>query len=244
MTARASRSFPSLLVTGTVCLLAAGAHVLGGGTLPAPEISVALIALVLATVSLVLGPRLSIGKVAGILGVGQVVLHQALSLLSAETTCGSSMPARHQHRIEAASCLSLAPEPVVHVDPGLSMPLAHLLAAAVTDAFIARAEAILLRINDWYHRLTHALQPVSIVWNGPVRTIYSYGQVLAPWTTYRADPIRGPPPHQVPLTWTELTGTAGSKGTQNPVTPPSRRPSTAEIPATPAKGLFPCVLSK
>lgn len=200
MTARASRPLPSLLVTGTVCLLAAGAHVLGGGTLPTPEFSVALVALVLATVSLVLGPGVSIGKVAAILSVGQVVLHQALSLLSAETTCGSSMPARHQHRIEAASCLSLAPEPVVHVDPGLSMPLTHLLAAATTGALIARAEAILLQINDWYHRLTHALQPVFIIWNGPPRAIYSYGQVLAPWATHRADPIRGPPAHQVPLT--------------------------------------------
>ncbi len=236
MTARPSRPLPSLLVTGTVCLLAAGAHVLGGGTLPAPEVSVALIALVLATVSLVLGPGLSIGKVSGILGVGQVVLHQALSLLSAETTCGTTTPSRHEHGSEAGGCLSLAPEPIVHVDPGLSMPLAHLLAAAVTGAFLARAEATLLRINDWYHRLTHALQPVSIVWNGPPRAIYSYGQVLAPWTTYRADAIRGPPPHHVPFDRTDLTGLGQRE--RGSVTPPSRRTSIAEIPATPVKGLF------
>ena len=84
MTARVLRHVRPLLVTGAVWELPAGAHVLGGGRLPEAEISVALMALVLSAVTLVLGRRLCLGRVVGVLGIGQVLLHEAFSPFSRE----------------------------------------------------------------------------------------------------------------------------------------------------------------
>lgn len=65
----------SLLVTGAIFLLAADAHVLGGGTLPAAETLVVLIALVLTAGMFVGGNRWSRG-IAAVLVIRQVLLQQ------------------------------------------------------------------------------------------------------------------------------------------------------------------------
>lgn len=201
MNAGVLRLVRPLLVTGTVWMLAAGAHVLGGGTLPAAEISTALIALVLMVVMFVLGRRLSMGRIAAVLGIGQVLLHQALSLLSAETACGTSLPGSHHHAVQAGACLTQVPEPLPQADAGLAMSLAHLLAAAVTAALLSRAEAALWRLVAWFRPLTQALKPVTIFWGGLPRVGPGSRPVPSPWRNHRANGIRGPPAHSVPLAW-------------------------------------------
>jgi hypothetical protein len=190
-----------VLVTGAVWLLAASAHVLGGGTLPATDTSTALIALVLLAAVIVRGRQWSLGRIAAVVGTGQVLLHQAFSLLSHETSCMISPHGNRHHAAPAGVCLTEAPESLMHADPGLAMPLAHVLAAAVTAALLSRAEAALWRLASWFHRLTQALQPATLFWCGPLAVACGLGPVPTPWRNSRADGIRGPPAHGFSFAW-------------------------------------------
>lgn len=145
--------------------------------------------------------RLSIGRIAAVLGIGQVLLHQALSLLSVETACGTSLRRSHHHAVQPAACLTQVPEPLLHADAGLAMSLAHLLAAAVTAALLSRAQAALWRLVAWFRPLMHALKPVTIFWGGPPRVGPGSRPILSPWQNHCANGIRVPPPHSVPLAW-------------------------------------------
>jgi hypothetical protein len=198
MDARVLHLVRPLLVTGTVWLLAAGAHVLGGGTLPPAETSMALIALVLVAVMLVLGRQLGMGRIAAVVSIGQLLLHQALSLLSHAPCVTSPHGGLHQ-AATAGPCLAGAPEPLMHTDQGLAMPVAHILATAITAALLNRAEAALWRLVAWFRTLTQALRPVSISWYGQPRVDCGSGPVPTPWRNHRADGIRGPPAHSVSL---------------------------------------------
>ncbi|WP_458781298.1 hypothetical protein [Arthrobacter sp. D3-16] len=187
-------------MTGAVWLLAAGAHVLGGGTLPAAETSTALIALLLLAVMVVLRRRISMAGMAAVVGIGQVLLHQALSLLSQETPCAASAHGTPQHAAPAVACPIDAHEALMHADPGTAMPVAHVLAAAVTATLLGRAEAALCRLVDWFRPLTRALHPATISLSGLPRSACGSGPVATPWRNHRADGIRGPPVQCVPFT--------------------------------------------
>ncbi|ADX75161.1 hypothetical protein Asphe3_40950 (plasmid) [Pseudarthrobacter phenanthrenivorans Sphe3] len=202
MSAGVLRLVRPLLVAGTVWLFAAGAHVLGGGTLPAAEISVALFALVLAAVTLVLGRQWSLGRIAGVVGVGQVLLHEAFSFLSRQTSCGTSPHGGGHHAVQAGACLAQAPEPLLHADTGLSMSLAHLLAAAATAIMLSRAEAALWRVAAWLlHPLTRTLQPVTVLLTEAPCAGSGTRPVPTSWRNLRVDGIRGPPRCVVPFGW-------------------------------------------
>lgn len=112
MTARVLRLVRPLVVTGAVWVLPAGAHVLGGGRLPAAEISVALMALVWSAVTLVLGRRLFLGRVVGVPGIGQVLLHEAFSPFSREAAGGTSLHGSGHHAEQAGACRTQGPEPL------------------------------------------------------------------------------------------------------------------------------------
>ena len=189
-----------VLVTGAVWLFAASAHVLGGGTLPATDTSTALIALVLLAAVMVRGRQWSLGGIAAVVGIGQVLLHQAFSLLSHETSCMTSPQGYRHHAVPAGICLTGTPESLMHADPGPAMSLVHVLAAAVTAALLSRAEAALWRLASWFHRLTQTLQPAMLFWWGPLAVACGLGPVPTPWRNHRADGIRGPPVQCAPFT--------------------------------------------
>lgn len=199
MTAPGLRLVRPLVVTGAVWLLAAGAHVLGGGFLPEVGISTALIALVMAVVMLVLGRGFSMGRIAAVIGIGQVLLHEALSLLTHGTPCDAASHGSGHHVLQASACLTQAPEPLTHTDAGAGMVLAHLVAAAVTAATVSRVETALRRVVAWFSPLTRILRPVTVLRAGPRLAESGPGPVPTPWRNHRADGIRGPPGHGVSL---------------------------------------------
>ncbi|WP_051629055.1 hypothetical protein [Arthrobacter sp. UNC362MFTsu5.1] len=167
MTAGTLRLVRCLLVTGTVVGLAAGAHVLGGGALPAPEIVAALTCLVLASVMQVTGRDLSLGRIAAVLGGSQILLHEAFTVLSTGSACqAAASPAAHQGDHGSALCLSPAlagsAHTVGHDGAGVAMMLAHLLAVAVSALLISRAEAALVQVMAWLRPLMHAPCPVIV----------------------------------------------------------------------------------
>ena len=79
------------VVASVVVALAGLAHVLGGGTLPAGVVLVALTSLVLAVCVALAGRRLGVVAVTAVLGVGQLVLHHAFTVLAA-TGCAAPVP--------------------------------------------------------------------------------------------------------------------------------------------------------
>lgn len=203
MSARVLRLVRPLLVAGTMWVFAAGAHVLGGGTLPAAETSAALIALVLAAVRLILGRGWSMGRIAGVLGIGQVLLHEAFSLLSRQAPCGPSPHGGGHHALQPAVCLATqVPEPLPHAHAGFIMSMAHLLAAAATVVMLSKAEAALWRVAAWLLRpLTHILQPGAVLGSEPPCAGPGTGPVSTPWRNLHSYGIRGPPTSRVPLAW-------------------------------------------
>ncbi len=147
--------------------LAAGAHVLGGGALPAPEIVLALTGLVLVSVIQVTARDLSLGRIAAVLGGGQVSLHEAFNVLSTGAACHSPIsPAAHEGDHGGALCLSPAlaesAHTIWHGNAGFAMTMAHLLAVAVTAVLISRAEAALWQVVAWLRPLTRNPSPSAV----------------------------------------------------------------------------------
>ena len=217
------RLFRCLLLTGTVVWLAAGAHVLGGGTLPTPVIVLALTGLVLASVMQVMGRQLSLAKMAAVLGVGQVLLHEAFGVLSAGAAChGTASPAGHEMGYGGALCLSPvlaeSSHTVGHGDGGAAMTLAHLLAVAVTALLISRAEAALWKVVAWLRPVPHAHHPVTVGTCKPSRISPGSDLPAPPWRTLAAVGVRGPPRPGVRLT-------RGSGRAQQPSTKSFQLPS-------------------
>ncbi len=145
---------------GLSLLLAAGAHVLGGGTLPGPGVLLvaALLLGLLATVVTV--RRCRFGLLAGLLAVQQVALHELFSVAGAVRACTPGAPggAALTHAGHAtghgaglghvvATCVSDGMQMTTTV-PGWVMVAAHLVAVLATAWLLARGEAWLWRALD------------------------------------------------------------------------------------------------
>ena len=72
----------SAMVALTVLSLAAGAHTLAGGQLPSPGILLALLALTGLASTTATRLKLNFPAMAGLLGAGQLVLHEAFTAFS------------------------------------------------------------------------------------------------------------------------------------------------------------------
>ncbi|UKA56623.1 hypothetical protein LFT45_22350 (plasmid) [Arthrobacter sp. FW305-BF8] len=191
------RLFRSLLVTGTVFVLAAGAHVLGGGSLPTADISLALLALVLAGVMSLAGRQLSLAKIAAVLAGGQILLHEALNVLSGASSCqaAASSDSFAHHAVQAASlpCQSPPSSLLIHESAGYAMSLAHLFATAVTAVVLGKAEAALWQLAAWLRPLARFLAPTPVPTCRPVPCGPAPAPARPRWRNLRGDGIRGPP---------------------------------------------------
>ena len=81
------RLFRAALITGTTMSLAAAGHVLGGGTLPEPAVIAVVAGLLLAPVGWLARRQLSFLTLLGVLGSGQLMLHEAFTSLSSRAVC-------------------------------------------------------------------------------------------------------------------------------------------------------------
>ncbi len=96
------------IVAATVLVLAATAHVAGGGTLPAPLVLAALASVVWLTVTVFTRRQLSLPVLGGILGAGQGALHTAFMALAPAGSCHPvpSVRGGHHHSVSLAGCSS------------------------------------------------------------------------------------------------------------------------------------------
>ncbi len=88
----------SAMVALTVLSLAAGAHTLAGGQLPSPGILLALLALTGLASTTATRLKLNLPAMAGLLGAGQLVLHNAFTAFS-----GPAFPEHGRRRREPAT---------------------------------------------------------------------------------------------------------------------------------------------
>ena len=197
-----------LLSTG-ILSLAAGAHSLAGGALPAPPILAALLALTLLASVLATKVRLGLPAMTAVLGAGQILLHEAFGALAGTAAPIPGMPAGHQHDDGAALAGALqhlspalgssglgsasagAHSSLAH-DPG--MLLGHLVATLLTALLLARGEAALWALAAWLRPLFRAAKPsVLPVPDQAPRAPRTPEPPRLPWRTLRRDRLRGPP---------------------------------------------------
>ena len=182
----------ALAVAGTVLSLAAAAHVLAGGELPAPPVIAALAALATLTAAALTGAKMTAPVLAGYLLAGQFALHRAFSALSGPAVPGARSTA-HVHDGQILPVPGpAAPQIMPTADPAAGMLGLHVLATLVTALVVARAEASLWALAAWLRiligpptpaGLPPAFRPVLIGGGRPARRGTALGPV----------PARGPP---------------------------------------------------
>ncbi|WP_432245572.1 hypothetical protein ACRB8A_03220 [Arthrobacter sp. G.S.26] len=189
----------SAVATG-ILALAAGAHLAGGGELPAPGIMLAVLALTVLASTTATRLRLGFPAMAALLGGGQVVLHGLFNAFSGTVTAAANVaPAGHHHdpAAELQAYAGLAPLAGHLHQPGASGPLmlaAHALATVGCALLLARGEAALWALAGWLRPLAGlpraaALHTVPSVpaESRPARP------ARQPWRNLRWDSRRGPP---------------------------------------------------
>jgi hypothetical protein len=187
---------------GLSLLLATGAHLLGGGSLPGVGVllvSGLLLGLLAAVVTV---RRCRFGLLAGLLALQQLALHELFDLAAAARACTlgapdttASLHAGHVAGLGSvtAACASGSSMQMATGVPGWVMWVAHLAAVLVTAWLLARGEAWLWRVVD---RVAAAAglavrRPALRVLrdHGPSRYVDAY----RPRVAYAAAAPRGPP---------------------------------------------------
>ncbi|WP_018772501.1 hypothetical protein [Arthrobacter sp. 131MFCol6.1] len=184
--------FPrAVAFTAAMFALAAGAHVLAGGSLPEPAIFAGLVALVLAPVMILAKIRITAPVMAGLLGAGQLVLHEAFNALS--VSAGFIPVARgHVHGTGPVPLSAMALMPEHAAAPGSLMLILHVAATLATALVLARGEAAAWALAAWLRPLVRILAAVVIPdWphlSAPHRIV-----IPSRWRNLRLPALRGPP---------------------------------------------------
>ncbi|MDZ4091655.1 MAG: hypothetical protein U1D68_10675 [Arthrobacter sp.] len=186
----------SAMVALTVLSLAAGAHTLAGGQLPSPGILLALLALTGLASTTATRLKLNLPALAGLLGAGQFVLHEAFTAFSAPTVPGpAGDPAHHAVPVPLPAGAD-SPLAASGPDPGLSLLMlaGHALATLLCAFLLARGEAALWSLAAWLRpllRLPAPAMPDAVA--VPAATGWPAESVPLPWRNLRRDCRRGPP---------------------------------------------------
>ena len=193
------------LATG-ILALASGAHVAGGGQLPAPGILLAILALTGLASTAATRLRLSFPAMAGLMGGGQVVLHELFTGFSVPSSPGAgSLSAgalaghsAHQHGSPNGfppDLLDLA----AHTSPAGPafaplMLVAHALATLACALLLAKGEEALWALAGWLRPLAGLPVPPVFDHVAPVFAAFPPAtRPHRPWRNLRQDSRRGPP---------------------------------------------------
>ncbi len=190
--------FPrAVTFTAAMFALAAGAHVLAGGALPGPAILAGLVTLVLAPVMILAKIRITAPVMAGLLGAGELVLHEAFTALSVSTGF-TPVPGGHLHGTGPAPASAGALMPEHAAAPGTLMLILHAAATLATALVLARGEAAVWALAAWLRPLTRILTAI-IIPDWPHVPPPQLITVPSRWRSLRLPALRGPPPVQPAL---------------------------------------------
>ncbi|WP_024476780.1 hypothetical protein [Arthrobacter sp. CAL618] len=186
----------SSVTSAVVLALAAGAHVIGGGNLPAPLIVAVLGSATLLAVTVISKRALSLPALLLVLALGQWLLHHAFSLTS--TAACVTAPATH-YAVQAVNCMpngAHAHPAAAHTD--LWMLTLHGVAVAATGFMLHRGESALHLAAAW---LVPLLRLPDVVIGVPVprMPLFPPAPALRSVRALRDTPaLRGPPHLPVP----------------------------------------------
>ena len=191
----------SVIVTSCMMSLALGAHVTGGGSLPAWPLVVGLALLALMPVAFLSGRRLSLPVLSGLLVSGQVLLHHLFEMLSSPAVC--TPQGVHgvgvDHAAAMTSCSpvgSVSGHLVPHlVDSGAApvMVMGHLLAVVVMVWVLSRGEDAFWSLVAWLRPLIGLPVPAPVT-GWPQLPEYAERPIAPPARrNVPADVRRGPP---------------------------------------------------
>ena len=158
-------------VAAAVLFLAAWAHIMAGGQLPAAPVMAAFTVLVLLVVVLLTRWKLTATALTGILGAGQGMLHEAFSSLS-EPARPMVWPDLHLHGSAVGDPAASAGPPLHrHLQADFDLPMlgVHIIATLVTAVLLAKGEAALWALAAWLRPLS-GLSTVRIMFVAP-RTV-------------------------------------------------------------------------
>ncbi|VXC37989.1 conserved membrane hypothetical protein [Arthrobacter sp. 9AX] len=182
-------------VATVILTLASGAHVAGGGELPAPGILLAILALTTLGSTTATRLRLGFPAMAALLGIGQLALHGLFTAFGPPAAAAPAAAALHASHLTGADLL--APAVHVHAPETASGPLmlaAHALATLVCALLLAKGEEALWALAAWLRPL--AALPCAVAPGGGPPAFVSFpssAAPLRPWRNLRQDSRRGPP---------------------------------------------------
>ncbi|WP_432548169.1 hypothetical protein [Kineococcus sp. SYSU DK004] len=195
-TLRAARA---AAVAGTVLALASAAHVAAGGGLPDALTTLALLAITTCAAHLLTRRRLSGPALLGVLGAGQVALHEVLAATCA-LPAGAVGGAGHHGQLLLAAPAAATGAQVGAAGAPAAMLAAHTAATLLAALVLARGEAALWALRAWWRPLLVVLRLAFPPPPGPRRTPPpAPPAVAAPsLVVVRRAPRRGPPPRRQP----------------------------------------------
>ena len=192
---RAPFRFPrAVTFTAAMFALAAGAHVMAGGSLPEPAIVAGLVALTLAPMMILAKIRITAPVLAVLLGASQLVLHEAFNALSVSTGF-TPVAGGHLHGTVQLPASADVLMPQHAAASGLLMLVLHTAATLATALVLARGEAAVWALAAWLSPLVRILSALLIpAW--PELPVQDLLVVPSRWRSLRLPALRGPPPVQ------------------------------------------------
>lgn len=189
-------AFRSGIISLVIVLLAAGAHVAGGGELPTAPVLIALIALTALATTLATRFKLNVVTLVTLLGAGQLALHEAFTALG-PIVAAAPGTSHHLGAETPPPALDIASAHVHELSGtfGVLMLLAHAVAVVGSAILLAKGEDALWQLAAWLRPLlalpTLVFRPDAgaspIAVGAP--TIF----IPRPWRNLRQDSRRGPP---------------------------------------------------
>ena len=180
-----------------VLSLAAGAHVIAGGVLPALPILLGILALTGLATTLATRFKLGFPAFGALLGGGQVVLHEAFTALGPVTSANPAIEAAHVHHTAQLPVIGDTAQHLHGLDTSLGwfMLAGHVLATAASALLFAKGEQALWQLAAWLRPLWRVLAPLFLPDAGtrPAPARASSAFVPRPWRNLRQDSRRGPP---------------------------------------------------
>lgn len=179
-----------------IVLLAAGAHVIGGGELPTTVVLLALVALTGLAATLATRFKLNLTAMTALLGTSQLVLHEAFTALS--PVAATAQVNAHHAAAEPLTPLLYTATPHVHelgTTAGTVMLIGHILATIGSAVILAKGEDALWQLGAWLRPLvalpTLLFRPDAGA--SPIAVGAPDVFLPRPWRNLRQDSRRGPP---------------------------------------------------
>jgi hypothetical protein len=186
----------SAMIAATMVALAAFAHLVAGGQLPAPGILLAVVALTGLASTAATRLKLSLPAMTGLLATGQLVLHEAFTAFGG-TLPGPAGTAAPHHQVPVLLPVGRQGHFQPHeLDSSFAVLMfaGHMLATLACALLLAKGEDALWSLAAWLRPLIQLPAPVaSDVVAAPAASGWPADSAPLPWRNLRLDCRRGPP---------------------------------------------------